>query len=56
MDEVGGEGVETGIYTCPMDADIVASWAGKRLKCGMKPGAGPGGDRGPDRVRVSDAS
>jgi FtsP/CotA-like multicopper oxidase with cupredoxin domain len=36
MDEIGGEGVETGIYSCPMDADIVASWAGKCPKCGMK--------------------
>ena len=36
MDEVGGEGVETGIYACPMDADIVAAWAGKCPKCGMK--------------------
>ena len=36
MDEVGGEGVETGIYACPMDPDIVASWAGKCPKCGMK--------------------
>ena len=36
MDEVGGEGVETGIYSCPMHADIVASWAGKCPKCGMK--------------------
>jgi FtsP/CotA-like multicopper oxidase with cupredoxin domain len=36
MDEVGGEGVETGIYACPMDADIVASWAGKCPRCGMK--------------------
>jgi len=36
MDEVGGDGVETGIYACPMDADIVASWAGKCPKCGMK--------------------
>jgi len=36
MDEVGGEGVETGIYSCPMDPDIVASWAGKCPKCGMK--------------------
>ena len=36
MDEVGGEGVETGIYACPMHADIVASWAGKCPKCGMK--------------------
>ena len=36
MDEVGGEGVETGTYACPMDPDIVASWAGKCPKCGMK--------------------
>jgi FtsP/CotA-like multicopper oxidase with cupredoxin domain len=36
MDEVGGEGVETGVYACPMDPDIVASWAGKCPKCGMK--------------------
>jgi FtsP/CotA-like multicopper oxidase with cupredoxin domain len=36
MDEIGAEGVETGIYACPMDADIVASWAGKCPKCGMK--------------------
>jgi FtsP/CotA-like multicopper oxidase with cupredoxin domain len=36
MDEIGGDGVETGIYPCPMDADIVASWAGKCPKCGMK--------------------
>jgi FtsP/CotA-like multicopper oxidase with cupredoxin domain len=36
MDEVGGEGVETGIFVCPMHADIVASWAGKCPKCGMK--------------------
>jgi FtsP/CotA-like multicopper oxidase with cupredoxin domain len=36
MDEIGGEGVETGIYACPMDPDIVASWAGKCPKCGMK--------------------
>jgi FtsP/CotA-like multicopper oxidase with cupredoxin domain len=36
MDEVGGEGVETGNYACPMDTDIVASWAGKCPKCGMK--------------------
>jgi len=36
MDEIGGEGVETGIYACPMHADIVASWAGKCPKCGMK--------------------
>jgi FtsP/CotA-like multicopper oxidase with cupredoxin domain len=36
MDEVGGEGVETGIYACPMHPEIVASWAGKCPKCGMK--------------------
>src|SRR5688500_4011358 len=36
MDEVGGEGVETGIYACPMHEDIVATWAGKCPKCGMK--------------------
>jgi FtsP/CotA-like multicopper oxidase with cupredoxin domain len=36
MDEIGGDGLETGIYACPMDADIVASWAGKCPKCGMK--------------------
>jgi FtsP/CotA-like multicopper oxidase with cupredoxin domain len=37
MDEVGSEGgVETGVYACPMDPDIVASWAGKCPRCGMK--------------------
>jgi FtsP/CotA-like multicopper oxidase with cupredoxin domain len=36
MDEIGGEGVETGAYACPMHADIVATWAGKCPKCGMK--------------------
>jgi FtsP/CotA-like multicopper oxidase with cupredoxin domain len=36
MDEIGGEGIETGIYACPMHVDIVASWAGKCPKCGMK--------------------
>jgi FtsP/CotA-like multicopper oxidase with cupredoxin domain len=36
MDEIGGEGVETGIYACPMHADVVASWAGKCPTCGMK--------------------
>jgi FtsP/CotA-like multicopper oxidase with cupredoxin domain len=36
MDEIGGEGVETGIYVCPMHEDIVATWAGKCPKCGMK--------------------
>jgi FtsP/CotA-like multicopper oxidase with cupredoxin domain len=41
MDEVGGESIETGFYACPMDADIVASWAGKCPKCGMKLMPGP---------------
>ena len=36
MDEIGGEEVETGIYVCPMHEDIVATWAGKCPKCGMK--------------------
>jgi FtsP/CotA-like multicopper oxidase with cupredoxin domain len=36
MDELGGEGVETGIHGCPMHPEIVASWAGKCPKCGMK--------------------
>jgi FtsP/CotA-like multicopper oxidase with cupredoxin domain len=36
MDEIGGKGIETGICACPMHADIVASWAGKCPKCGMK--------------------
>ena len=36
MDEIGGEEVETGIYACPMHEDIVATWAGKCPKCGMK--------------------
>ena len=36
MDQIGGEGVETGIYACPMHADIVATWGGKCPKCGMK--------------------
>jgi FtsP/CotA-like multicopper oxidase with cupredoxin domain len=36
MDEVGGEGVETGVCACPMDEDVVATWAGKCPKCGMK--------------------
>jgi FtsP/CotA-like multicopper oxidase with cupredoxin domain len=37
MDEVGPEGgVETGVYACPMHPEIVASWAGKCPKCGMK--------------------
>src|SRR5918996_1632145 len=29
MDEIGGEGVKTGVYACPMHAEIVATWAGK---------------------------
>src|SRR5215211_1100832 len=36
MDEVGNEGVETGRYACPMHPEIVASWAGKCPRCGMK--------------------
>ena len=37
MDEVSAEaGVDTGVYACPMDPEIVASWAGKCPKCGMK--------------------
>lgn len=37
MDEVGPEGgVDTGVYACPMHPEIVASWAGKCPKCGMK--------------------
>jgi FtsP/CotA-like multicopper oxidase with cupredoxin domain len=37
MDEVGPEGgVDTGICACPMDPEIIASWAGKCPKCGMK--------------------
>ena len=36
MDEIGGDGVETGVYACPMHLDIVATWAGKCPKCGMK--------------------
>jgi FtsP/CotA-like multicopper oxidase with cupredoxin domain len=37
MDEVGPEGgVDTGVCECPMDPEIVASWAGKCPKCGMK--------------------
>ena len=37
MDEVGPEGgVDTGVCACPMDPEIVASWAGKCPKCGMK--------------------
>jgi FtsP/CotA-like multicopper oxidase with cupredoxin domain len=37
LDEVGlGGGVDTGVYACPMHPEIVASWAGKCPKCGMK--------------------
>jgi FtsP/CotA-like multicopper oxidase with cupredoxin domain len=37
MDEVGPEGgVDTGVYACPMHPEIVASWADKCPKCGMK--------------------
>jgi FtsP/CotA-like multicopper oxidase with cupredoxin domain len=36
MDEIGGEGVETGVYPCPMHAEIVATWTAKCPKCGMK--------------------
>jgi FtsP/CotA-like multicopper oxidase with cupredoxin domain len=36
MDEIGGERVETGVYACPMHAEIVATWAGTCPKCGMK--------------------
>ena len=37
MDEVGPEsGVESGVFACPMHPEIVASWAGKCPKCGMK--------------------
>ena len=37
MDAVGPEGsVETGVYACPMDPEIIASWAGKCPKCAMK--------------------
>src|SRR3954454_21209720 len=41
MDEIGGEGVETGIYACPMHEDIVATAASKCPKCGMKLMAAP---------------
>jgi FtsP/CotA-like multicopper oxidase with cupredoxin domain len=36
MNEIGDEGVETGVYACPMHAEIVATWAGKCPMCGMK--------------------
>jgi FtsP/CotA-like multicopper oxidase with cupredoxin domain len=35
MDMGDAEG-ETGVFACPMHADIVASWEGKCPKCGMK--------------------
>jgi FtsP/CotA-like multicopper oxidase with cupredoxin domain len=47
MDEIGGEGVETGVYACPMDPDIVASWAGKCPRCGMKLMPAPAGTEAP---------
>jgi FtsP/CotA-like multicopper oxidase with cupredoxin domain len=47
MDEVGGEGVETGVCACPMDEDIVATWAGKCPKCGMKLMPAPAETAGP---------
>ena len=54
MDEVGPEGgVDTGVYACPMHPEIVASWAGKCPKCGMK--RRPVGDRDSDRLRLSHA-
>ncbi len=35
--DLGGPEVETGaVYACPMHSEIVASWAGKCPKCGMK--------------------
>ena len=56
MDEVGPEGgVDTGVCACPMDPEIVATWAGKCPKCGMKLMPAPGGDRGSHRVRVPHA-
>jgi FtsP/CotA-like multicopper oxidase with cupredoxin domain len=37
MDEVGpGDGVEAGVFACPMHPEIVASWASKCPKCAMK--------------------
>jgi FtsP/CotA-like multicopper oxidase with cupredoxin domain len=36
MDDVGLGAVDTGVYTCPMHPEIVASWADKCPKCGMK--------------------
>ena len=35
--DLGGPEVETGaVYACPMHPEIIASWAGKCPKCGMK--------------------
>jgi FtsP/CotA-like multicopper oxidase with cupredoxin domain len=35
--DLGGPEVEQGaVYACPMHAEIIASWAGKCPKCGMK--------------------
>jgi FtsP/CotA-like multicopper oxidase with cupredoxin domain len=35
--DLGGPEVEQGaVYACPMHPEIIASWAGKCLKCGMK--------------------
>ncbi|MGH2541108.1 MAG: multicopper oxidase domain-containing protein, partial [Actinomycetota bacterium] len=36
MDDVGLGAVDTGVYACPMHPEIVASWADKCPKCGMK--------------------
>jgi FtsP/CotA-like multicopper oxidase with cupredoxin domain len=47
MDEVGGEGVETGVYACPMHPEIVASWGGKCPKCAMKLMPAPAGMEAP---------
>ena len=34
--DLGGSEVETSVFACPMHPEIVASWAGKCPKCGMK--------------------
>jgi FtsP/CotA-like multicopper oxidase with cupredoxin domain len=35
--DLGGPGVEAGaVFACPMHPEIIASWAGKCPKCGMK--------------------
>jgi FtsP/CotA-like multicopper oxidase with cupredoxin domain len=36
MDMGGAVEGETGVFTCPMHAEIVATWEGKCPKCGMK--------------------